>query len=95
MSYVSQAEKERKKAQLKKERRAKIMIWIARRSSRNRSFIDRLCRQLIEKALFKQPENDFLRDEEIDNDLGFDADELERYQRGDAVSPSQKVSVNC
>lgn len=94
MSIGDMTDKARDKKLRKEERRAQLLIWVARRSSRNRSIIDRLCRRLIEKALSKQPQNDFLRDEEIDNDLGFDADELERYQRGDAVHPTQKVSVN-
>ncbi|MBO6544534.1 MAG: hypothetical protein JJ939_05410 [Alphaproteobacteria bacterium] len=93
MSNVSKSDRarpdvERKREQRKKERRAKLMIWIARRSSRNRSFIDRLCRRLIEKASTRPPEKDFMRDELIDNDLGFDPDELDRYQRGEQARAS-------
>ena len=70
--------------QRKEERRgAVIKTWMAMRSSRNKSFIDRLCRQMIEKAVATSPEKDFMRDALIDNDEGFDAAELERFQRGE------------
>jgi len=72
--------------QRKKERRgATLQTWIARRSSRNRTLIDRICRRLIEKAVATDPESDFMRDPLIDNDQGFDPDELDRFQRGESV----------
>lgn len=61
-------------------RSSKLAFWMAQRSSRNRTFIDRLCRRLVNKATHTLPEDDFMRDDMIDNDLGFDPDELERYQ---------------
>lgn len=68
----------------KKERRAvAIQMWMARRSSRNKSFIDRLCRRMIEKAMATDPDLDFMRDPLIDEDEGFDPDELDRFQRGE------------
>ena len=69
----------------KKERSARLMIWMAARSSRNKTLIDRLCRTLIVRATTVPPEKDFMRDDLIDNDEGFDPDELERYQRGEAI----------
>jgi hypothetical protein len=30
------------------------------------------------------PDDDFMRDPLVDNDLGFDPDELDRYQRGES-----------
>lgn len=72
--------------QRKDERRgAVIKTWIATRSSRNKSFIDRWCRRMIEKAVAVDPEQDFMRDPLIDNDEGFDPDELAGFQRGDTV----------
>ena len=62
---------------------ARLALWMAGRSSRNRTLLDRLCRRLIEKASHRDPQHDFMRDPEIDDDQGFDADELDRYQRGD------------
>ena len=69
----------------KKERSARLMVWMAARSSRNKTLIDRLCRKLIARATTVPPEEDFMRDPLIDNDEGFDPDELDRYQRGEAV----------
>lgn len=69
----------------KKERSARLMVWMAARSSRNQTFIDRLCRALIVRATTVAPEDDFMRDPLIDNDEGFDPDELDRYQRGETA----------
>lgn len=73
----------REKKIRKLERSTKLMIWMAGKSSRNKTFLDKLCRRLVSKATAVKPENDFLRDPLVDNDLGFDPDELERFQRGD------------
>lgn len=72
--------------QRKEERRgAVIKTWMATRSSRNKNFIDRLCRRMIEKAVAVSPEDDFMRDPLIDNDEGFSAEELDRFQRGKTI----------
>ncbi len=64
--------------------RAKVAMWLARRASRDTGLLDRLCRQMLGRAL-SQPELDAaMRDDWVDGDLGFDADELERYQRGES-----------
>lgn len=73
----------------KKERSARLAIWMAARSSRNKTFLDRMCRKMITKATTVDPEKDFMRDEFIDNDQGFDPDELDRYQRGESVIAGQ------
>lgn len=65
------------------ERSAKLAIWMAGRSSRNRSLLDKVCRWLVTRETAVAPEHDFLRDDMIDNDEGFDPDELDRYQRGE------------
>lgn len=67
----------------KKEKSARMMIWMASRSSRNKTFVDKICRFLISRATKVKPEDDFMRDELIDSDLGFDPDELDRFQRGE------------
>lgn len=67
----------------KRERSAALVIWMAGRSSRNKTLIDKICRKLVTRATYVAPESDFLRDPLIDNDEGFDPDELERYQRGE------------
>ena len=69
----------------RRERSAKLMIWMAGRSSRNKTLIDRLCRFLVNRATHVKPEDDFLRDPLIDLDQGFDPDELDRFQRGESA----------
>lgn len=63
--------------------KAKFMIWAAGRSSINKSLLDKLCRKLVNRVTAVKPEDDFLRDPLIDDDEGFDPDELERFQRGE------------
>ncbi len=69
----------------KRERSAKLLVWMAGKSSRNKSFSDRICRFLVERATAVKPEEDFLRDPLIDNDQGFDPEELDRFQRGETT----------
>jgi len=71
----------------KQERSAKLAIWMAGRSSRNKTLVDKVCRWLVVKETTLPPEHDFLRDEFVDNDQGFDPDELDRYQRGEEIQP--------
>ena len=65
------------------ERKAKISVWIARRASRDTGIIDRLCRRFLSRALGRAPAKDFMRDDWVNTDVGFDPDELDRYQRGE------------
>ena len=70
----------------KGERRGAVLkTWMASRSSRNKTIIDRFCRRMIEKAVGVAPEDDFMRDPLIDEDEGFSAEELDRFQRGETV----------
>lgn len=64
------------------ERSARLQMWIAGKSSRNKSLSDKFCRWLLIRMTTPKPEDDFLRDEFVDNDEGFDPDELDRFQRG-------------
>ena len=72
-----------KKENKKIERVARLMIWMATKSSRNHSVTDKLCRLILNKATTSSPKDDFMRDSFVDNDKGFDPDELERFQRGE------------
>ena len=76
---------ESEKSLRRQERSAKLAIWMAGRSSRNTSLLDKLCRLMVVRETAIAPEHDFLRDELIDNDEGFDPDELDRYQRGEEI----------
>ncbi len=76
------SEKE-ERAYRKRVRQTKMGMWLATRAFRNKSLIDRICRRMLERAMYVKPEDDFMRDELIDNDEGFDPEELERYSRGE------------
>ncbi|MEO1029415.1 MAG: hypothetical protein AAFX02_10200 [Pseudomonadota bacterium] len=76
---MSPKEKEIKK----RERAAKLMMWMAGKSSSNRSLSDKICRFIVSRATAVKPEDDFLRDPFVDNDTGYDPDELDRFQRGE------------
>jgi len=70
------------KSYRKRARKGRIMIWLASRASRDSNrLIDRLCRKLMNRAMTLEPEDDFMRDDIIDNDLGFSADELDAYEK--------------
>ncbi|MEP4485513.1 MAG: hypothetical protein ABJ013_07795 [Halioglobus sp.] len=73
----------------KRERLAKLQIWMAGKSSRNKSFSDRVCRFLVARASAVKPEDDFLRDPFIDEDQGFDPAELDRFQYGEDVTSNR------
>ena len=57
-------------------------MWLAQRASRDTGAIDRLCRRLLDRAVAPSADDAFMRDDWVDNDEGFDPDELDRYQRG-------------
>lgn len=62
--------------------KATLVLKMVARSCRNKSSIDKLCRWLVDRQLDRSPDKDFMRDEIIDNDVGFDPDELDAYQSG-------------
>lgn len=65
------------------ERSTKFLVWMASKSSKNKTWLDKLCRLLVNKVSAVHPDDDFLRDPLIDEDKGFDPDELDRFQRGE------------
>ena len=66
------------------EAKGRVVMWLASRASRNTGAIDRLCRRLLDRALELPNDDSFMRDDWVDNDEGFDPDELDRYQRGES-----------
>ena len=63
---------------------AKIRMWMAARASRGRKgWLDRMITNFINRALAVDPERDFMRDELVESEPGFDAEELARYERGE------------
>ncbi len=64
-------------------RSARIGVWLATRASRNTGLMDRICRVLLSRIFKLDPDNDFMRDDMIENDPGYSVEELERYERGE------------
>ncbi|GAB5487524.1 MAG: hypothetical protein Pars2KO_10940 [Parasphingorhabdus sp.] len=73
----------RTKESKKLERAHRMSIWMADKGSRNKTILDKVCRLVLNRATKMKPEEDFMRDGLVDNDVGFDPDELERFQRGE------------
>lgn len=67
----------------KRERQARIGIWLAKRASRNTGWFDRVCRRLMLRLTKIDPEKDFMRDDMVDQDAGFSVEELQRFERGE------------
>lgn len=69
------------------ENRIGLVTRVAGRGSRNATRLDAFCRS-VAGFLLKPPGEDFMRDPLVDNDVGFDPDELERYSQGKDTTPS-------
>ncbi|MEQ8792333.1 MAG: hypothetical protein RIK00_05270 [Algiphilus sp.] len=61
----------------------KLMIALAHRGARNRTVFDRIARSIVSQVFVVPKKDDFMADEFIDNDTGYDLEELRRYQRGE------------
>lgn len=66
-------------------RLARFGQWLARSAFRKKKgWLDRLRVRLLARVLRPaDPAKDFMRDEIVDADIGFDAEELARWQRGE------------
>jgi len=61
----------------------KLMIALAHRGARNRTVFDRIARFVLGRVFVVPKQDDFMADEFIDNDTGYDLEALRRYQRGE------------
>lgn len=73
------------------ELKSKLIAGLLAAASRDQGVGDRLCRLLVTRLLTLPPEDDFMRDAWIDNDTGFDPDELDRFQRGEPSAPDTRT----
>ncbi len=66
-------------------RRTGWMIGLAQRASRkDKGLVDRLVTRLLDRSTRpSSPADDFMRDDLVDAGIGFSADELEAYSRGE------------
>lgn len=83
---MSDAPAQREKAYRRRVRQAGIGLRLARSAFRKRkSWLDRLLTRALRKATAPQATGaDFMRDEIVDAAIGFDPEELRRYQQGRA-----------
>jgi len=66
-------------------RRARFGLRLVRSAGRKRrGWLDRFLTRLLRRATTPAPGTDFMRDELVDANIGFDPADLERYQRGEA-----------
>ena len=61
----------------------KTMIILADAGARNRTPFDKVARVIVSMVFTVPKHDDFMADDFVDNDEGFDLDELRRYQRGE------------
>lgn len=64
-------------------RAANIGRWIATRASRTTGLVSKLCRFVMGRLMRIDPDKDFMKDTLIDNDQGYSAEALEKYERGE------------
>ncbi|WP_420011667.1 hypothetical protein [Tateyamaria sp.] len=63
----------------------KVMIFLVDQGAKNKNPFQKFAR-LIVRGVFWIPRNDnFMADDFVDNDKGFDLEELRRYQQGEEV----------
>ncbi len=72
-------------------RKTAFQLRLAQRAClKRKSLLDRLVTMLLSRALKpKSPEEDFMRDEMVDADIGFSAEELDSYQSGSRSGQSE------
>ena len=67
----------------RRERFARFAFWMAKRASRNRNPVDRICRWMLNRLL----KTEFQVDDMVVTHPGFDAEELARYEQGKSRLP--------
>jgi len=60
----------------------KTMIFLAESGARNRTPFDRVARFILSLVFTVPKQDDFMADDYVDNDAGYDLEELRRYQSG-------------
>jgi hypothetical protein len=59
-----------------------IMVFFVDRGARNRTLFDRFARVVVGWVFLVPKKDDFMADDLVDNDQGYDLAELRRYQSG-------------
>ncbi|PUB10272.1 hypothetical protein [Yoonia sediminilitoris] len=63
----------------------KVMIFLVGKAALNRTPFQKVARLIVHGVFLIPKNNDFMADDFVDNDEGFDLDELRRYQNGETV----------
>lgn len=63
----------------------KVMIFLVSKAALNRTPFQKVARFIVDKVFTVPKNDDFMADDFVDNDQGFDLDELRRYQKGESV----------
>lgn len=61
----------------------RLMTFLVDASARNRTPFEKLSRFIVNEVFRLPKQDDFMADSYVDNDEGFDLEELRRYQRGE------------
>ena len=61
----------------------KLMIFLVDAGARNGTVFEKIARVIVNLVFFMPKKDDFMADEYIDNDMGYDLEELRRFQRGE------------
>lgn len=60
------------------------MIFLADAGARNRTPFEKVARVIVDKVFTVPRHDDFMADKFVDEDVGFDLEELRRYQKGES-----------
>lgn len=63
----------------------KLMIFLVEQAALNRTPFQKVARVIVDKVFTVPKHDDFMADDFVDNDQGFDLEELRRYQKGETV----------
>ena len=63
----------------------KTMIFLADQGAKNKTPFQKVARFIVVKVFTVPKHDDFMADDYVDNDMGFDVEELRAYQRGEDV----------
>lgn len=58
----------------------RLMFYLAGQSARNKSAFQKLSRFIVTRVFAVPKHDDFMADDFVDNDKGFDLEELRRFQ---------------
>ena len=61
----------------------KLMIFLVDASARGKTPFEKVARVIVDRVFTVPKHDNFMADDYVDNDQGYDLEELRRYQRGE------------